>query len=428
VYCFAENQSGLILIITHHSMTFSNDHLLFWQRSLRDRLAEKLSRVTSTGELIPEIDGLRFIAIGAVILHHLMSTYLPIVGRATSVNTPQDWQAVWSQSFLVVLAYCGHFGVHLFFVISGFILALPFARRYLNGQPAPDLKSYYLRRVTRLEPPYVLCLLVFFIYHWAKTGEPQHLFPNLMASIFYAHGLVYGEASRINGVAWSLEIEIQFYLLVPLLVRVFHLRRAIIRRTLLMTAIVLFSYLSIHVIGQSGNARLWHSLPNFLHFFLTGFLLADFYLTVRHRKPQKYFSADVITITAATAIPAVLTLSYNYAVWLPVLIGLMYVGFYYGRISNLLIRQRWIVIAGGMCYTIYLYHTMLIGAALSLTKYLSSPSRPLIADFLVQCLLVCPVIFILCSLLFVFTEKPFMKWSLSPRQHRLQPISRYRKS
>ena len=53
--------------------------------------------------------------------------------------------------------------------------------------------------------------------------------PNLIASLFYSHGLVYGRESAINGVAWSLEIEIQFYLLTPLLVLMFRLRNVVAR-------------------------------------------------------------------------------------------------------------------------------------------------------------------------------------------------------
>jgi hypothetical protein len=39
--------------------------------------------------------------------------------------------------------------------------------------------------------------------------------------------------------------------------------------------------------------------------------------------------------------------------------------------------------------------------------------RPFWLDFLLQCLLICPLVFSLCSWWFFFTEKPFMRWSLS---------------
>src|SRR5215510_3689298 len=241
-------------------------------RSKIEWLAGKLSRVTSTGELIPEIDGLRFIAISAVLFHHLLAMFLSGSGRSAEVRTYAQWFAAADQSWLVIPAYCGHFGVNLFFVISGFILALPFAKRAFNGQASPNLKSYYLRRVTRIEPPYLL---------------------NLIASLFYSHGLVYGRESAINGVAWSLEIEIQFYLLTPLLVRMFRLRNGAARRALIVALIVGFGALSQWAIYPSGSARLRLTLINFAHYFLTGFLLVDLYLTGRLRSPDKRLSWDL---------------------------------------------------------------------------------------------------------------------------------------
>jgi len=49
--------------------------------SLSDWLFDKLSRVTTTGEIIREIDGFRFLAIASVILHHPLSMYLPSTHR-----------------------------------------------------------------------------------------------------------------------------------------------------------------------------------------------------------------------------------------------------------------------------------------------------------------------------------------------------------
>ncbi|HWQ35934.1 MAG TPA: acyltransferase [Blastocatellia bacterium] len=384
-------------------------------RSFSAWLSERLSRVTSSGDLIPEIDGLRFIAIGTVILHHTMAIYLPRSGRSGFVRSPQEWFAAAEQSWIVLAAYCGHFGVHLFFVISGFILALPFARKYLAGLPPPSLRSYYLRRVTRIEPPYILCLVLFFLYLWNKTGEAVSLVPSLIASLFYSHGLVYGQGSRINEVTWSLEIEIQFYLLVPLLVRLFMLRSALARRALLSVLMLGFGLLSQQVFGNSPNPLWRHTLPNYLHYFLAGFLLADLYLTSSARSLKKYLSWDLATLIAAAAIAAVLLHFYQYLFALPFLVALLYAGFFLGRFSNALIRTKWIVITGGMCYTFYLYHTIVIGGVMDQTIRLSSAASPFILDFLVQFLLVCVPVFAVCSWLFVYTEKPFMKWSLSAR-------------
>lgn len=384
-------------------------------RSKIEWLAGKLSRVTSTGELIPEVDGLRFIAISAVLFHHLLAMYLSNSGRSPEIHTYADWFAAAGQSWLVTPAYCGHFGVNLFFVISGFILALPFAKRTFNEQAAPDLKSYYLRRVTRIEPPYLLSLIVIFLIHWEQRGEGLQLIPNLIASLFYSHNLVYGRESAINGVAWSLEIEIQFYLLTPLLVRMFRLRNVAARRSLLVALIIGFSLLSQWVIYPSGSARLSLTLLNFAHYFLTGFLLVDLYLTGWLRRPDKRLAWDVVTLTAAAAILATLSRFGQFYFLLPLMVGLLYAGFFLGRLSNTFARARWITIIGGMCYTIYLYHILIISNLMTRTIPLASISRSFNLDFALQCLMILPVVFAVCALLFFYTEKPFMRWSLSPR-------------
>src|SRR5205807_233343 len=113
----------------------------------------------------------------------------------------------------------GWAGVQLFFAISGFILALPFAAHRLLGEKPVDLGKYFRRRLTRLEPPYILSLLGTFAFgllishqlSWAANGK------HLLASLVYMHNLAFGHESYISTVAWTLEIEVQFYCLVPLL-------------------------------------------------------------------------------------------------------------------------------------------------------------------------------------------------------------------
>ena len=92
------------------------------------RLLSRLSRESSSGRFIPEIDGLRFIAIGAVVAYH--------VGDFVRTKTGHGW----SDSALSLFLSHGYFGVPLFFVISGFIISLPFLERIETGRPRPSLK------------------------------------------------------------------------------------------------------------------------------------------------------------------------------------------------------------------------------------------------------------------------------------------------
>src|SRR5581483_4845753 len=114
--------------------------------------------------------------------------------------------------------------------------AAPFAAHHLLGARRVSLKAYYWRRVTRLEPPYLLAMLLCFltlVFYWGQSARA--LWPHLLASMFYLHNIVYYSPdtmgfSTINPVAWSLEIEVQFYILAPLLACVFLIRHKWLRR------------------------------------------------------------------------------------------------------------------------------------------------------------------------------------------------------
>ena len=73
-----------------------------------------------------------------------------------------------SHSVIARVLEHGNYGVQLFFVISGFVLALPFASHYLCQTRAVSLRAYFLRRLTRLEPPYVLSMLLFLDSRWIE--------------------------------------------------------------------------------------------------------------------------------------------------------------------------------------------------------------------------------------------------------------------
>jgi len=145
--------------------------------------------------------------------------------RPNILNIPDDQ----SKNVVSNTLYAGHYGVHLFFVISGFILSLPFAKQYLikdaPQHPAARLLSQAIdpdRTALRypINRHVLLCALVLRnlpthprLYHnpdWARYAS-SHIF----ASLFYSNGLSFGAHPYPNFVLWSLEVEVQFYLVAP---------------------------------------------------------------------------------------------------------------------------------------------------------------------------------------------------------------------
>jgi hypothetical protein len=238
----------------------------------------RLKRITTSGIYIPEIDGLRFLAISSVVLFHLLMELHLRSGRVIPVEN--GW--AWLDKFLSN----GYRGVHLFFLISGMILAMPFARQMLRGERPVSLRKYYLRRITRLEPPYIASILIAVLLIAVYTHGLHGISAgHVLATVFYQHNLIYGEASTINTVTWSLEIEIQFYLLAPLIMQIFRVRPAMLRRAILAALIVAISaaqYFTHH------SRQFELSILYYLQYFLAGLLLADlFTLELQSAHPRR---------------------------------------------------------------------------------------------------------------------------------------------
>ena len=388
----------------------------------------RFRRVTASGSFIAEIDGLRFIAIFAVVLFHL-AVGLAIKNPAR-FGRPQD-------SLLGAMALNGFRGVELFFVISGFILGLPFAAHALQSKPRVDLRAYLLRRLTRLEPPYVLCMVLLFgLQVLVRHRSAAQLLPHLSAGLAYVHNLVYASENPINNVAWSLEVEVQFYLLAPLLAGLFAIRGKALRRATLVALCV--ASITLGWLFIEPGQRAYLSILRFGHFFLLGFLLADVYLTDWSGRPRRSWAWDLLSVAgwpllflflSGTAQPQAgqapgrepLLTTFGF----PLSVFLLYCAAFRGTLSNRLIVNRWITTIGGMCYTIYLLHNPALNMILAGTARFSLTGVYGV-DLLVQLVVVTPLLLVPSALYFALIEKPCMRrdWPrrLLERAQSLRPV------
>src|SRR6202012_732046 len=113
---------------------------------------------------------------------------------------------------------------------------------------------------------------------------------HMLASLFYAQVLIYKSYPYPNIVLWSLEIEVQFYIVAPLLARAFMIRGKWVRRALFLLFLVLWPNL-FQLMFPGQNSDLYGLLGQ-LQFFLIGFLLADLYLDGWMNPPKKSFVWD----------------------------------------------------------------------------------------------------------------------------------------
>lgn len=377
-----------------------------------ERFLSRFSRITSSGKYIAELEGLRFISIGSVILYHLAINLSIKAPARYTIPEQGNWLAT-------ALRYDFH-GPELFFVISGFILAYPFASHYLKGTRRVNLKQYFLRRLTRLEPPYIVCLLFCFgLLVLMSHQDAGALFPHLAASLLYLHNLAYGERSLINVVAWSLEVEVQFYIIVPFLASIFTIRDAVRRRALIVAICLAATTCQWLFIGP--DHRLYLTICNFIQFFLLGFLLADVYLMDWHEQPTRHLRWDIVSLIGWPVLVATWSLSEvsqllpfsdqwpaMQAFGFPVCTFVLYCAAFRGVLTNRVLTNLWITTIGGMCYTIYLFHNKLTGIVIEATKGLA-PTGSYTINLFIQGLIVVPVVLAMCAVYFLVIERPCMR-------------------
>jgi peptidoglycan/LPS O-acetylase OafA/YrhL len=165
---------------------------------------------------IPELDGVRGIAILLVVIWHY---WIALV-----INDPLSGVS----GAVVRSLYLTWSGVDLFFVLSGFLIG----GILLDNREAPGyFKAFYARRVCRIFPLYFLCLAVFAAAWLLCTPLGRN--PGLdwllarpmpaWSYVTFTHNLVMAARGDLGchflSITWSLGVEEQFYLLLPLVIR-----------------------------------------------------------------------------------------------------------------------------------------------------------------------------------------------------------------
>jgi peptidoglycan/LPS O-acetylase OafA/YrhL len=153
----------------------------------------------STTRYRPEIDGLRALAVAAVIINHFGQKIFPF----------------------------GYLGVNIFFVISGYVITSSLYRRK-SDDFAYFLSDFYSRCVKRLVPVLVFCVVITSILISLFGPNPQSSIKTGLAALFGFSNIFlvqqssnyFAQAAELNPFThkWSLGVEEQFYLLFPLFV------------------------------------------------------------------------------------------------------------------------------------------------------------------------------------------------------------------
>ena len=380
----------------------------------------------ASGGRLAGIEGVRALAATSVLVFHVwLYGYLgPTVAPGLNVG--------FATKFFQSLSA----GVTLFFVLSGFLLYRPFANAVLNNNDWPSVGRYFRNRALRILPAYWFILAAVTVFFqrdflssplritatalFAREWIPAYATPNGPV------GLTDGRGEYGIGPAWSLAIEVCFYIALPVLsLGALWLGRRRNRRVLGVLAPVLLMVVT-GVIGQVAAraepvlGNVWaHSFPPFAGYFGAGMALAVAYVAWDSGKlmlPGFTRHALLVTGIAIGAIGLKLWYSgpLNYiesqgviAVGLALMLGFVILSPQESR-SLRLLQWRPVVATGLASYSVFLWHDPILRELRD--AGLTAPGK---GGFVVNLVLVGACTAVAAAFTYRFVEKPALAWKRS---------------
>lgn len=291
----------------------------------------------------PDIDGMRALAVIAVLIYHIDNSWLP----------------------------GGFIGVDVFFVISGFLITGIIKRQIEQGKFS--FKNFYIGRFWRLYPALLIVIAATFVaaYYLLPPTEMQRYGGSLISSVFsYSNLFFWAEDGYFDAAAaskpllhtWSLSVEWQFYLFWPLAIYL----TLKLRKTAGVVTIIALSLLSLATAqwfignGQAHTAFFW--MPTRICEFGLGALLAWTKIEAKDKSiPAEgavllglvLIIAPLWIITTTSPFPGVMAM-------VPAIGAALII--YAGRGSAIasILRFKPVVFIGLLSYSIYLVHWPII--------------------------------------------------------------------
>ncbi len=169
-------------------------------------------------------DGLRAIAALAVLVFHAaIATSLYKHAPSFFADDEHTGQFRAVAAGAAPLLALSRIGVFIFFVLSGYLLSRPFLASYIVGTPRPRIGRYAANRLLRIVPAFWVVMVVYLTWDhaWHAGGAS-----GLLAALLFAQNYHFTGAAVLPQ-AWTLDIEMAFYALIPIVaVIALRLRRA----------------------------------------------------------------------------------------------------------------------------------------------------------------------------------------------------------
>ena len=255
---------------------------------------EKLARPSKPYQAPPDprhvdvLDGVRVLCVFLVAWFHIWQQgwLSPSIRGEAGAGFLADlllrlgWLSPGQTLSLDFLLRSGYIWVDGLILLSGFLLYLPYAEA---GDRLPSAGAFYKRRLFRILPSYLLCVIPLFILACVRgryasgPDAAKDLFAHLTFTFNLFPATYFG--TPINGALWTLAVEMQFYLLFPFLARGFR-RFPVLTYCLMAGGAFAFRFFAAR---QADTSMYFNQLPAFLDVYANGMAAAGVFAALRKK-------------------------------------------------------------------------------------------------------------------------------------------------
>jgi len=289
----------------------------------------------------------------------------------------QSGWTTWPQSGPLVAFRIGWYGVDLFFVISGFVIAYS-ALLLHRADPGSFQRRYWSRRLTRILPLYLVTLVLYLALFPPAWWTPRMWAIQLATHLTFTHAFSTITHGAIDGPNWSLGIEMQFYLAMALLIG--WIDRTPAWRIALYGVVVSWAWRAAMLFLYGGGADAFPvfvkvvQLPGQLDEFAAGIVLAKWVLDSRRNRFSNAVPWMLAAVATGYATFAVFWRHGSYwdIPWMVVLWRTMLAAFFACLVGAAValpqsVARRWIKpgdYLGETSYGIYLWHLFAVNVVI----------------------------------------------------------------
>lgn len=248
--------------------------------------------------------------------------------------------------------FAGQWGVDIFFLLSGFII-------YLTTKEKSNWKAFAIKRIYRIYPAYLLCLVVYSLYSVGYNNGGYNAVTIIQNILMIPFSGPIGFKSLIVGQAWSTCYELYFYALLTILLLI-----GISKKRLLPVILVLFviGFGLNRIFPMKGFVGYLYSLIGARHifFFCEGIIIALLNDKIQNIKINRTV-LKIVSVLAFFAYVAVLCTSYRF--YFSLLISpLMFCIVYKANevLAGKGLVHRVMLALGDASFSIYLIHSVVI--------------------------------------------------------------------